>query len=130
LKSIHSYHAHVYFSGSEEKAAAEALRHDIAERFSVTLGRWHEQNVGPHTASMYQVAFMPREFPRLVPWLMLNRRGLSILIHPNTSYPANDHTKNASWLGTPRQIKLDDLPDHIHEAEPDIIPNTSPTVDP
>ena len=130
LKSIQSYHAHIYFSGPEEKAVAENLRRNIAERFSVALGRWHEQNVGPHTTSMYQVAFMPREFPRLVPWLLLNRHGLSVLIHPNTGYPANDHTNNASWLGTPLLVKLEDLPDRAHEAEPDIVPNTCPTIDP
>ncbi len=56
----------------------------MGDLFTVTLGRWHDVLVGPHRQSMYQVAFAREEFPRLVPWLMLNREGLSILVHPLT----------------------------------------------
>src|SRR5215510_13326281 len=91
LDTIRSYHAHIYFEGPEQRRVAEILREEIAARFSVRLGRWHDRLVGPHTRPMYQVAFSPEEFPRFVPWLMINRRGLAVLIHPNTGRPRSDH---------------------------------------
>ena len=83
-------------------ACAEALRARIAERFSVQLGRWHDVPVGPHTAAMYQVAFDTDVFAAFVPWLMLNRNGLDVLVHPNTLAPRDDHLQHALWLGDKR----------------------------
>ena len=80
---IHSYHAHVYYEPAT-RDVAQALRQRIGERFSVQLGRWHDVPVGPHSAAMYQVAFASEAFAAFVPWLMLNRQGLSVLVHPNT----------------------------------------------
>jgi DOPA 4,5-dioxygenase len=82
---------------------------------------------------MYQVAFAVEEFPRFVPWLMLNRDGLSVLVHPNTLWPKDDHLVHALWLG--EKLPIDDsmLPaevpsrEHIEELPP---PNTAPTVAP
>jgi aromatic ring-cleaving dioxygenase len=129
LDKIQSYHAHVYFDGSEQREAAELLREEIAERFSVLLGRWHDRPVGPHAIAMYQVAFLPAEFPRLVPWLMVNRRDLTVLIHPNTGEPKLDHLKHALWLGQVLEIDSAPLPDH-GEPEAEIVPNTHPTLRP
>lgn len=130
LDTIQSYHAHIYFNGPDQRTAAETLREEIAERFSVLLGRWHDRQVGPHMESMYQVAFSTSEFARLVPWLMLNRRGLAVLIHPNTAYPKRDHLTHAMWLGENLGVHAEPLPEHDDEPEGEIIPNTNPTVKP
>jgi DOPA 4,5-dioxygenase len=129
--TIRSYHAHIYFDGREQRRAAEILRAEIGERFSVELGRWHDRLVGPHTRPMYQVAFLPETFPVIVPWLMINRRGLAVLVHPNTGRPKADHLDHALWLGEVLEINAAPLEDGEDEdTEPEIAPNTDPTLNP
>ena len=105
---IKGYHAHVYYS-AQTRAVAERLRAAIGERFQARLGSWHDELVGPHPTSMYQVAFAGEEFSWLVPWLMLNREGLDVLVHPLTDDSVADHTRFAAWLGTPLPLRLDVL---------------------
>jgi aromatic ring-cleaving dioxygenase len=105
---IRSYHAHIYYD-PESREAAERLREAIGHGFTVELGRWHDEPVGPHPTSMYQVAFAVGEFPKLVPWLMLNRGGLDVLIHPQTGYSYDDHAIHALWLGTKLPLRLDGM---------------------
>lgn len=105
---IEGFHAHVYYD-PETRAVAERLRAAIGDGFSVKLGRWHDQPVGPHPVAMYQIAFAVAEFSRLVPWLMLNRDGLSILVHPLTGNDYDDHAHFALWLGPSLPLRLDQL---------------------
>jgi len=105
---IRSYHAHIYYD-PETREVAERLREAIGQGFTVELGRWHDEPVGPHPTSMYQVAFAVAEFPKLVPWLMLNRDGLDVLVHPQTGYSYDDHAIHALWLGTKLPLLLDGM---------------------
>jgi aromatic ring-cleaving dioxygenase len=130
LDTIQSYHAHIYFDGPQQRRLAEILREEIAERFSVLIGRWHDRLVGPHTRPMYQVAFPLAEFTRFVPWLMVNRRGLAVLVHPNTGQPKSDHLTHAVWMGEILDINAAPLPDRQEEPGAEIVPNTHPTVKP
>lgn len=127
IGTIRSYHAHIYFDGPEQRRVAEELRDAIAARFSVRLGRWHDRLVGPHTRPMYQVHFAPELFPVFVPWLMINRLGLAVLVHSNTGRPKADHLDHALWLGEMLPIDPAPLPDLDDQDEPPIEPNTYPT---
>jgi aromatic ring-cleaving dioxygenase len=131
LAAIHSYHAHVYYDPARTRSVAEALRQRIGERFVVQLGRWHDVPVGPHTAAMYQVAFGTEVFAAFVPWLMLNRGGLDVLVHPNTLAPCDDHLRHALWLGARLALKEAVLPLRIDaDQQSPIEANTTPTLAP
>jgi DOPA 4,5-dioxygenase len=101
---IADYHAHVYFDSAEERHAAEALRGELNQRFDVFVSRLVDRPIGPHPTPMFEVAFDPTMFATIVPWLMLNRDGLSILVHPNTGFAKADHLSNALWLGQPKEL--------------------------
>ena len=99
ISAIQDWHAHIYFTPATRDTAAQ-LRDWVGERFpTTTLGRWHEGKVGPHPQAMYQIAFPLDLFPTLVPFLSLNRHGLTVLVHPNTRRERDDHLLHAMWLG-------------------------------
>ena len=128
LNEITSYHAHIYYELGEGRERAARLRALIGERFVARLGSWHDKPVGPHPKAMYQVAFAIDLFPRFVPWLMLNRMGLTVLVHPNTRRPKDDHLVHALWLGgilplNDSMLPVEVAPDAVEELPP---PNTNP----
>lgn len=106
--AIGNYHAHVYYDSASRERAAR-LRHALEERFEVEMGRWREEPVGPHPQPMYQVKFGVDRFAAIVPWLMLNRDGLTILIHPNTGDAYRDHAVHPLWLGEKLNLHLEVL---------------------
>ncbi|MBA2542752.1 MAG: succinylglutamate desuccinylase/aspartoacylase family protein, partial [Deltaproteobacteria bacterium] len=108
ITEISGFHAHIYFDPATRDIAA-GLREAIPSRFTAKLGRWHDQPIGPHTKGMYQVAFGTDQFAAFVSWLMLNRDGLSILVHPLTGDDVADHSTNPLWLGDALSIDLDIL---------------------
>ena len=129
IGEIASYHAHVYYDPAATRPEAERLRSWIDERFAVTLGRWHDVKVGPHDQAMYQVAFAAELFSELVPWLMLNHGGLSVLVHPNTTNPRRDHLADPLWIGPALDLHGEKLPEEseLEQAPP---PNTHPVMQP
>lgn len=130
IAEIASYHAHIYFDGPAQRAIAMTLRERIAERFSVSLGRVHDRLVGPHARAMYQISFDVATFADLVPWLLLNRNGLAVLVHPNTGRERTDHLVHAMWLGEMLPIVNQEMLSETTAAEGPRTPNTTPTLKP
>ncbi|MGH7041822.1 MAG: DOPA 4,5-dioxygenase family protein [Acetobacteraceae bacterium] len=106
--AITEFHAHVYYDPAS-RARAARLRTWVEDRFPVRMGRWHDVPVGPHVQAMYQIAFPPELFTSLAPFLMLNRMDLTILLHPESGRPRDDHTKHAVWMGQVLAVKEDVL---------------------
>ncbi len=107
---IRDYHAHVYYDPAATRDRAARLRERIAAEFpDARLGRWHDAPVGPHPQSMYQVAFPRALLASLLPWLMLNRDGLTVLVHPETGDDVADHSEHAAWLGAVLPLRLEVL---------------------
>lgn len=108
VATIKGYHAHVYYDGQSKQTAAR-LRAALEQAFEARLGRWHDDPVGPHPTGSYQVAFGPELFGEIVPWLALNRRGLTVFVHPVTGDDLADHGDHAIWLGEQRALDLSAL---------------------
>jgi aromatic ring-cleaving dioxygenase len=126
-EGIRSYHAHIYFRDALEREHALQLREQIAERFSVQLGRVHEVPVGPHAQPMYQIAFTREVFADFTAWLMLNHGTLSVLIHPNTGRSKDDHLLHAAWLGERLGVRAEVLSNDPDGAvTSSVVPNTTP----
>jgi DOPA 4,5-dioxygenase len=108
--AITGWHAHIYYDPAATRAVAAAVRDEVAALFpAARLGRWHDGPVGPHPQAMYQIAFAPDLMPALLPWLMLNRRGLTVLVHPETGDDYTDHKDRAAWLGAILPLNLESL---------------------
>ena len=79
---LHGYHVHIYYDDTTLPVATR-LRELLAANFSVQLGR-NSGIAGPHPVPQMQVIFKTDVFQHIVPWLMFNREGLDILVHPLT----------------------------------------------
>ncbi len=105
---IEAYHAHIYYDPASTRDRAERLREGVAARFpGLRLGRWHDALVGPHLQSMYQIVIPASAIGTFLPWLMLNRDGLTILLHPESGDDYADHTAHAAWFGEVLPLRLD-----------------------
>lgn len=105
-RELKGYHAHIYYDQGTRPAAAR-VGAGLAANFAVQLGSWHDaEAVGPHLNPMYQVVFTPDQFGIIVPWLMLHREGLSVLVHPSTGEAYGDHLERSLWLG--EKLKLNE----------------------
>ena len=105
-------HAHVYFNAAT-RGHADLLAEAAAARFDVKVGTPDEKPEGPHPQAQYAVSFAPTQFGAFVSWLMLNRNGLSILVHPMTRDPLADHAENPLWLGEPLPLDIEVIRRHL-----------------
>ena len=104
------YHAHIYYDPTKTRAAAERVCAAIEQKFRVENDGFRDEPRGPHPISNVLIVFKPDQFEQVVPYLMLNREGLDVLVHPLTTDAVEDHSGYAIWLGNPVELKLHTLP--------------------
>jgi aromatic ring-cleaving dioxygenase len=117
--AVNGYHAHIYYDAAT-RPVAERLAEAIGSKFHVEFGGFRDGPVGPHPIANLQVIFTTAEFPNVVPWLMLYRDGLDVLIHPLTDDSVDDHSRYALRLGTPVELKLETL---RRSYRPELLPS-------
>ena len=105
MSNIHGFHAHVYYDASSFEQASK-LCDRAGELFEISVGRKHRKAVGPHPCWSCQLAFKPELFGDIVPWLTLNRDGLTIFIHAETDDVRKDHTEHTIWMGNIEPLHL------------------------
>ena len=111
-KSVHNlgYHAHIYYDPTSTRAVAEGVCAALGEKFQVEIEAFRDTPRGPHPSANVLVIFTPDQFEHVVPYLMLHRDGLDVLVHPLTEDAVEDHTAFAMWLGKPVELKIHTLP--------------------
>jgi DOPA 4,5-dioxygenase len=105
LVKIDGYHAHIYYD-AETRARASQLRETIAATLGVEVRELSDAPRGPHPVPQFRFSFTTAQFEKVVPWLMLNRQGLDVLVHPLTHNSYDDHSRYAVWLGSPVTLRL------------------------
>ena len=109
---INYYHAHVYYGDVDAvREKASRLREKVWNKWRgrVRMGRFRDTAVGPHPQAMYQIEFDHDVFAEIVPWLMYNRDGLNILLHPDAQDAFRDHAWYPFWMGKKLDLRLDFL---------------------
>lgn len=105
-ENIKAYHAHLYYSDEAGTQMAKEIAQQASELFDIRVGRFHQKKVGPHPMWSCQLSFASETFPKIVPWLMLNRRTLDVFLHPLTGDEYVDHTQGVSWLGNSHMLDI------------------------
>jgi len=106
MNVIQNYHVHIYYDESTYDVASK-LCDEVVEKFSMPVGFKHKQPVGPHPMWSCQVTLTSETFATVIPWLMLNRNGLTVFIHANTGDDLKDHTEHTMWMGRVKKLNLE-----------------------
>ena len=106
--AITGWHAHVYFSESHIGHAQQVCER-ARDLFGIRMGRLHPAPVGPHPCGSCQLTVPAEMFAQVIPWLALNRDGLTVFAHAETGDAWTDHTEHVIWLGESQALRLDVL---------------------
>jgi aromatic ring-cleaving dioxygenase len=104
------YHAHIYYDPTRTRAVAEGVCAALGAQCQVEIEAFRDTPGGPHPRANVLVIFTPDQFAQVVPYLMVHRAGLDVLVHPLTEDAVEDHTEFAMWLGQPVALHIDTLP--------------------
>ncbi len=104
--SILAYHAHVYFDANSINQAI-SLCENARDSLTIVMGRVHKKRVGPHPEWSCQLSFSAERIGEVLPWLILNRNGLTVFLHPVTGNDLDDHTKYITWLGDSKPLNIE-----------------------
>ena len=100
------FHAHLYYNSDTfelaKRVISQATKLDYVE-----IGRMHEKPVGPHPMWSCQLLFKTENLSKMIPWLMQNREGLIVFVHPVSGNDLEDHTIHAMWLGEAVDLNIE-----------------------
>jgi DOPA 4,5-dioxygenase len=102
------FDAHIYFN-ENTLAVAQDMQKEMKAFFAgkeVFVGDLINRPIGPHPYPMFEANFPVKLFTEMVLWISQNRKGLSVLVHPQTEDEYNDHSEGAIWLGAAAELKL------------------------
>jgi len=105
VSTITGYHAHVYFDAAT-RDQARRLCEEAGQTFALVVGRMHDGPVGPHPRGSCQLSIATDQFASVLPWLVLNRDGLTVFAHAQTGDALKDHTDHVIWLGASEKLDL------------------------
>src|SRR5262249_738559 len=91
------YTAHIYYDPASTRGVGEGVCAALGGKFEVEIEEFRDAPRGPHPISNALVIFKANQFERVVPYLMLNREGLDVLVHPLTTDAVEDHSSYAIW---------------------------------
>ena len=100
--AIEDFHAHIYFDPAQLHRA-KALAAEMAVRFGVPVGHFHNTPVGPHPRGSVQLTVPVAQFGEVAIWLSVNRAGLTVFAHASTR--TLDSAVPASTAQEPSSLK-------------------------
>jgi aromatic ring-cleaving dioxygenase len=106
ISAIKDFHAHVYYDAPATRAEALALCEAAGKKFGVKVGRMHDNPIGPHPRGSCQLTVAKSKFAKVIPWLALNRGGLTVFAHAETGDDLKDHSEHVIWLGPSEKLDL------------------------
>ncbi|KAH6678535.1 DOPA-like domain-containing protein [Halenospora varia] len=113
-----AFDIHIYYFQKNAKQVqyARELWERIRREFpELRIYKFWEEPIGPHPVAMFEVnLFTPAQFGAFIPWLVIYRGPLSVLVHPNTvntqtgehDEQERDHTQRATWMGDRMPLDL------------------------
>lgn len=101
-----SYHFHLYFN-ADQIELAKSISKELEELYKVPVGRVWDRPVGPHPVNSCQVTVSSEKFEEVVSWLLINRKGLDVFIHPEGQDDLADHRDHIMWIGKSYDLNLE-----------------------
>lgn len=105
---IKGYHVHVYCK-PEQHELCEQIRTQMLSELAGTIdgaGPLRNRPIGPHPLPMFEAWFQTRSLQPVVEWILANRSGLPVLIHPLSGNDYEDHAKHGIWIGEKLPLDL------------------------
>ena len=101
------YHIHFYCEANEIEKCLAVRKQFVFDLKEVEgTGSVRKQPVGPHPLPMFESWFGHEHLDAVLRWAMLNRQGLSVMVHPLSGDDLADHRDHSLWLGKPLALNL------------------------
>ena len=106
MSEIENFHAHVYYDAAE-RAQAQKLCEAAGRSSASRSGACTTTRSARIRAEAASSPSATTQFSDVLPWLVLNRGGLTVFTHAQTGNALKDHTEHVIWLGPSETLKLD-----------------------